>query len=145
MQSNGNIFHNVGIEIELLNDQDFLKIRETLTRIGTVSQNNVLTQVAYILHKRGRYVIAHHNELRHLDGEDAVFSETDLAIRNTVAVLLEDWGLLELVEDEKAEFPRASLSQVRIIPFKEKKAWTLVSPYDIGKKRIDIEDVESVA
>jgi hypothetical protein len=126
------------IEVELDEnniDEDFLKIRETLTRIGIASRReNKLMQSCHILHKRGRYFIVHFKELFLLDGKQADFTEDDVARRNTIASLLEEWKLLKIKDASKVETPKAPLSFIKILPYKDKNDWELVSLYSIGKK-----------
>jgi len=125
------------VEVLLKNQDDFLKIRETLTRIGVASKtDNVLYQSCHILHKQGRYYIVHFKELFELDGKPSNISENDLARRNTISNLMEDWGLLTLVDKEKTKTNIAPISQIKIIPFKEKANWQLIPKYQIGKKRV---------
>ena len=120
------------LEITLNDSEDFLKIRETLSRIGVASKKEkVLYQSCHILHKKGRYFITHFKELFALDGKEADFQDNDLQRRNSIAKLLQDWGLLKIVS-EVDEF--APLSQIKIISFKEKGEWDLVPKYNIGKK-----------
>lgn len=122
------------LEIKLKNADDFLKIRETLSRIGVASRKEkVLYQSCHILHKQGRYFITHFKELFALDGKDADFGEGDLDRRNTIAKLLSDWGLLEIISPDLHE-TTAPLSQIKVLPFKEKGDWELITKYNIGKK-----------
>jgi len=122
------------LEITLKKDDDFLKIRETLSRIGVASRKEkVLYQSCHILHKKGRYFITHFKELFALDGKDADFGEGDLERRNTIAKLLCDWSLLEIVSPELHE-DQALLSQIKVLPYKEKEDWELITKYNIGKK-----------
>ena len=121
------------LEVELKEPDDFLKIRETLSRIGVASRKDkILYQSGHILHKQGKYYITHFKELFALDGKDTNLSENDIARRNTIAKLLSDWGLVEVKGDTE---PAAPLSQIKIIAFKEKDAWELCTKYNIGKKR----------
>lgn len=123
------------LEIRLVNQDDFLKIKETLTRIGVASRKDqTLYQSCHILHKQGRYFIVHFKELFALDGKRADMSENDLHRRNTVANLLEDWGLVEIVNPDACE-DTAPLSQIKVLSFGEKKEWNLVAKYNIGKKK----------
>jgi len=116
---------------------DFLKIRETLTRIGVASRKEkILYQSCHILHKQGRYFIVHFKELFALDGKQADLTENDLQRRNTVAKLLSDWGLITLLQPKLFE-DVAPLSQIKVLSFKEKDDWTLQTKYNIGKKRHD--------
>lgn len=124
------------VEIKLKNENDFLKIRETLTRIGVISRKDKkLFQSCHILHKKGKYYIVHFKELFALDGKSTDFSEEDKGRRNTIASLLEEWGLLEIVDSSKTEDPRTPMNQIKVIPFKEKNDWTLEQKYSIGSKR----------
>ena len=124
------------VEIELFEDEDFLKIKETLTRIGVSSRKeNKLYQSCHILHKRGKYYIVHFKELFALDGLDTDFDENDIARRNTIANLLEDWELLEIVDPDQTEEPVASVAQIKIISHKEKSEWELCPKYHIGNTR----------
>lgn len=124
------------VEVSLAEKNDFLKVRETLTRIGVAAKNqNVLYQSCHILHKQGRYYIVHFKELFELDGKPANISENDIARRNTIANLMAEWGLVGLVDAAKSAEPIAPLSQIKILPHKEKADWTLVAKYNIGKKK----------
>jgi hypothetical protein len=124
------------VEVRLKNAEDFLKIKETLSRIGVASKKDkTLYQSCHILHKQGKYYITHFKELFLLDGKSSDFDEGDRGRRNTIVKLLEEWGLLEVVSKEKIVEPQAALSQIKIIAFKEKDEWTLVPKYTIGKKR----------
>jgi len=123
------------VEIDLNDDEDFLKIRETLTRIGIASRKErTLFQSCHILHKRGKYYIVHFKELFALDGKVYTFNETDLGRRNTIVNLLAEWGLLSLVDPKKSVEPTVSLSQIKIISHKDKSNWNLVAKYNIGNK-----------
>lgn len=123
------------LEVTLAEPDDFLKIRETLTRIGIASRKNkTLYQSCHILHKQGRYYIVHFKELFALDGKEATISVSDIQRRNTIAYLLQDWELLEIV-DQNSINEKISLSQIKIVPFKEKKDWVLQSKYSIGNTR----------
>ena len=125
------------LEVKLGEPDDFLKIRETLSRIGVASgKERKLYQSCHILHKQGRYFIVHFNELFALDGKPTNLSQNDIERRNTISGLLEDWGLVEILGIAE---PRAPLSQIKILSFKEKDDWTLETKYNIGKKRIDDE------
>ena len=134
------IFKGVGVEITLENEDAFLKVRETLTRIGVSSRKEkVLFQSAHILHKQGRYVTLHFKELFQLDGKPATITENDLQRRNAIAVLLEQWGLVTILKDEKEKIAHnlAPLHQIKIIAYKEKDEWDLQSKYSIGKKKVE--------
>ena len=121
------------LEVELKEPDDFLKIRETLSRIGVASRKDkVLYQSCHILHKQGKYFIVHFKELFALDGKQTNLSENDIARRNTIAKLLSDWGLVKIKGTTNVTAP---LSQIKIISFKEKDDWTLETKYNIGKKR----------
>ena len=122
------------IEVTLAKEDDFLKIRETLTRIGVSSQKNkTIYQSCHILHKRGSYYIVHFKELFALDGKPNNFGEDDTARRNNIANLLAEWGLVTLVKPEMSTEPVAPLSQIKILPFKEKREWNLEPKYNLGK------------
>ena len=124
------------LEVTIKQPDDFLKVRETLTRIGVASRKDkTLFQSCHILHKQGKYYIVHFKELFALDGKLATLSENDIQRRNTIAILLQDWALIDIVKKEAAE-NKAPLSQIKVLPFKEKKEWTLSAKYNIGKKII---------
>ncbi len=124
------------LEVTLKADDDFLKVRETLTRIGVSSKKeNKLYQSCHILHTRGKFYIVHFKELFALDGLPTDIDDTDIGRRNTIANLLEEWGLVEIVDKKKAGDPIVSLAQMKIIPHKEKQNWELVPKYHIGKKK----------
>ena len=120
------------LEVSLNEPDDFLKIRETLTRIGVASRkDNKLYQSCHILHKQGRYFIVHFKELFLLDGKPSNLLENDLQRRNTIATLLADWGLVSLINPNQAQ-DCAPLRQIKVIPFKEKTQWELCPKYNIG-------------
>ncbi len=122
------------LEVTLNQPDDFLKIRETLSRIGVASRKDkTLFQSCHILHKQGKYYIVHFKELFALDGKKATLIENDVQRRNTIAILLQDWNLLTIVKPEDAT-NKAPLSQIKIIAFKEKNEWNLQAKYNIGKK-----------
>jgi len=122
------------LEVQLKEPDDFLKVRETLTRIGVASRKDKkLFQSCHILHKQGRYFIVHFKELFALDGKQANFSENDAERRNTIAQLLSDWGLIAILNTTVAE-KKAPLSQIKVLSFKEKNEWDLQAKYNIGKK-----------
>lgn len=124
------------VEVKLANEDDFLKVRETLTRIGVASKKDrILFQSCHILHKQGRYYIVHFKELFALDGKPTNISEDDIARRNTIANLIAEWGLVSLVEVTKSKEPVSPLSQIKVLPFKEKGEWELVAKYNIGHKK----------
>ena len=129
-----NVIDNL-IEVTLPNEEDFLKIKETLTRIGVASKKDrKLYQSCHILHKQGKYYIVHFKELFALDGKPSNFSEEDVGRRNTIVNLLSEWGLLKLVVVEKSQEPRTPLSQIKILPYKDRNEWELVAKYNIGRK-----------
>ena len=122
------------LEVRLNEPDDFIKVRETLSRIGVASRKDkTLFQSCHILHKQGKYYIVHFKELFALDGKDTNLSENDIARRNTITNLLTDWGLVDVVGTTKVE--AAPLSQIKVISFKEKNDWKLETKYNIGKKK----------
>ena len=122
------------LEVTLNEPDDFLKVRETLTRIGVASRKeNKLFQSCHILHKQGRYFIVHFKELFLLDGKKSNLEENDVARRNTIAQLMSDWGLITIENTKKLD-PLAPMRQIKIIPFKEKDKWELCPKYNIGNK-----------
>jgi len=124
------------VEVKLKSEEDFLKIRETLTRMGVSSRKeNKLYQSCHILHKRGKYYIVHFKELFKLDGLPSDISEEDLGRRNAIISLLEEWDLLILVDEDKIEEPMVSIAQIKILPHKEKDDWELIPKYHIGRRR----------
>ncbi len=124
------------VEIELDQDDDFLKIKETLTRIGVSSRKeNKLYQSCHILHKRGKYYIVHFKELFALDGLPTDITENDIGRRNTIANLLEEWELLDIVDPDQTEEPVASVGQIKILAHKDKDKWELVPKYHIGNSK----------
>jgi len=127
---------NSFIWVTLKEPDDFLKVRETLSRIGVASRKEkTLYQSAHILHKQGRYALVHFKQLFLLDGKKSDFSLDDQARLNTIANLLHEWGLVELVDPDKSKEPTAPLSQIKIISHKEKSEWVLVTKYTIGKAK----------
>ena len=121
------------LEVGLGEPDDFLKVRETLSRIGVASRKErKLYQSCHILHKQGKYYIVHFKELFSLDGLPTNISENDIARRNTIVSLLEEWGLVKIVNPPKAESPQVSLAQIKILPYREKDEWELVPKYHIG-------------
>lgn len=148
------VFGPYGVEVILNNQQDFLKIRETLTRIGIVStspdktgdKDKALVQSAHILHKRGHYAIIHFKELFKMDGKDRFIgedgevretsiTEDDIARRNKIAFLLQQWGLLKIKDQENIKDNKVPLSEIKVIPHREKKNWTLIAKHSLGKKK----------
>ena len=121
------------LEVRLKEPDDFLKVRETLSRIGVASRKErKLYQSCHILHKQGRYYIVHFKELFALDGKKTNLTENDIARRNTIADLLKDWGLVDILGNAE---PVAPLSQIKVLSFREKEEWTLETKYNIGKKK----------
>ena len=126
------------VEVRLNEQDDFLKVRETLTRIGVSSRKEkVLYQSCHILHKQGKYYIVHFKELFALDGKPSNISENDIQRRNAIANLLEEWGLVKILNRNVLENNIAPLHQIKIISFKEKDQWELITKYNIGKKTQD--------
>ena len=124
------------LEVALKEPDDFLKVRETLSRIGVASRKEkTLFQSCHILHKQGKYYIVHFKELFALDGKDTNLSENDIARRNTISNLLADWGLVDVIS--KSEVEAAPLSQIKVISFKDKENWKLETKYNIGKKKAE--------
>ena len=127
------IFNGYGIEV-IIDENNFLKIKETLSRIGVLSKKDkTLYQSCHILHKQGRYVIIHFKELFGLDNKSHDISENDIARRNTIVKLLEDWELLEIRNPDSCKSPLVPISQIKILSFREKDEYNLVSKYNIGK------------
>jgi len=128
------------VECVLEEPDDFLKVRETLTRIGVASRKDkILYQSCHILHKQGRYFIVHFKELFALDGKPTNFSENDQARRNTIANLLAEWGLIKLINSEEISELVVPLNQLKILSFKEKDEWNLTAKYNIGSKKVEDE------
>lgn len=124
------------IEVTLNKSDDFLKVRETLTRIGVAAKKeNVLYQSCHILHKQGKYYILHFKELFSLDGKPSSITENDFERRNTIVNLLSEWGLVKIVDPSKTKDKVAPLSQIKIIAHKDKANWQLIAKYNIGKKK----------
>jgi|TARA_B110000971_G_C19993904_1_gene493298 hypothetical protein len=129
------IFKGVGIEVSLPTPDSFLKVKETLTRIGISSRKEKkLYQTCHILHKQGRYAILHFKELFILDGKKNTFTEEDLARRNTIVNLLNEWGLVVITHENATGDIAAPINQIKILSHKEKSNWTLEAKYNIGKK-----------
>ena len=125
------------LEVTIKQPDDFLKVRETLTRIGVASRKDkTLFQSCHILHKQGKYYITHFKELFALDGKNSTLTENDIQRRNTIALLLQDWNLIDVVNSNMVE-NKAPLSQIKVLPFKEKNEWNMVAKYNIGKKPED--------
>lgn len=128
------------LEVILVQPDDFLKVRETLTRIGVASRKDkILYQSCHILHKQGKYYIVHFKELFALDGKQADLTDNDLERRNTIAKLLSDWGLVKIIDINKFA-DLAPLSQIKVIAYKDKHEWDLQTKYNIGKKRVDSDE-----
>ena len=124
------------VEVKLPDPQAFLKVKETLTRIGVASKKDkTLYQSCHILHKQGHYYLVHFKEMFMLDGKPTDFSEEDRGRRNTIANLLAEWGLVTLVTPGKSEEPLTPLNRIKIISYGEKSEWNLVAKYSLGKKR----------
>ena len=124
------------VEVILPDPDSFLKVRETLSRIGVASKKEkILYQSCHILHKQGKYYIVHFKQLFLLDGKSSDFSDEDRGRLNTIANLLDEWELISLADPDKTKDPVAPLSLIKIIPYKEKSEWNLVTKYNIGKKR----------
>lgn len=141
---NENLFRGYGVEIELPEPESFLKVKETLTRIGISSKkDNILYQSCHILHKKdrstpdenSRYAIMHFKELFILDGKSNNLDDEDIARRNTIVNLLEEWGLIRVVNPSQTEDPVAPLSKIKILPHKEKASWKLEAKYTVGTKK----------
>jgi len=127
------VFRGFGIEVDIISSDNFLKIRETLTRIGIASKKDkTLFQSCHILHKRGQYAIVHFKELFALDGKPTDITSNDLARRNTIVGLLEEWGLVEVIQDA-ADDLCVSMKEIKVVSFREKRDWNLVPKYTIGK------------
>jgi hypothetical protein len=139
-----NIFKGLGVEISLKKDDDFLKVKETLTRIGVASKKDkTLYQSCHILHKRGKFAIVHFKELFVLDGKDSDISDNDLARRNTITNLLAQWGLVDIVIPLSQTDPIAPLNQIKVVKHSEKSQWNLVAKYSIGKKKTGVSPDET--
>ena len=124
------------IEVKIAEEEDFLKIKETLTRIGVASRKEKkLYQSCHIFHKQGKYYIVHFKEMFTIDGKPSNFSDEDKGRRNKIIQLLQEWGLLKVIETERIEDPLASMSQIKIINHKEKDDWTLEAKYNMGRKK----------
>ena len=124
------------VEVKIAEEEDFLKIKETLTRIGIASKkDNTLFQSCHILHKQGKYYIVHFKELFILDGKPSNFTEEDKSRRNTIVTLLQEWGLIKIVEFDKVKEPKAPMNQIKIVAFKDKSNWNLEPKYNIGRKK----------
>jgi len=126
------------VEVRIGEEEDFLKIKETLTRIGVASRKEKkLFQSCHIFHKQGRYYIVNFKEMFAIDGKPSNFSDEDKGRRNKIVELLQDWGLLKVIEEDKIKEPLASMSQIKIINHKEKSEWTLEAKYNMGRKKVN--------
>ena len=135
MNQSEDLFKGLGIRVRLKQPDDFLKVRETLTRIGVASERTkTLYQSCHILHKRGEYAICHFKEMFVFDGKDSTIDDEDLDRRDTIANLLASWGLVELLDPLESDFPRTDMSLVKIIPFRDRADWNLERKYNLGKK-----------
>jgi hypothetical protein len=133
------------VEVTLADPQDFLKVRETLTRIGVSSKTeNKLYQSCHILHKRGKYYIVHFKELFALDGLSSTFPDADKGRRNTIANLLEEWGLVKIVNKEITKDPVCPISHMKILPHSQKKDWELIPKYTIGSRQKPLDSSEDL-
>jgi hypothetical protein len=127
---------NTLVEVKIAEEEDFLKIKETLTRIGVASRKEKkLYQSCHIFHKQGKYYIVHFKEMFAIDGKPSNFSEEDKGRRNKIVELVQDWGLLKVVDNEVIKQPLASMSQIKIINHKEKDEWILEAKYNMGRKK----------
>lgn len=132
---NGDLFRGFGVLVELPDDDAFLKVRETLQRIGVASRKDkVLYQSCHILHKQGKYAILHFKELFALDGKPTDFTDDDKARRNAIASLLEEWELVKILDNTKVQL-KAPMNHIKVLTFKEKSEWTLKAKYSVGRKR----------
>lgn len=123
------------VEVTLKEQTDFLKVKETLTRIGMANrEKKILYQSCHILHKRQKFYIVHFKEMFILDGLETDMTDDDVGRRNTIASLLDEWGLVKIVDKDQVSDPRANMSKIAVIPFKDKANWELVPKYHIGKK-----------
>lgn len=136
---NNDLFKGFGILVSLPTSDDFLKVKETLTRIGIASKKDkILFQSCHILHKQGQYAIMHFKELFKLDGKPSDLSEKDIQRRNSITKLLSDWGLVTIMETEFSDLDAsnfAPIQEIKILSFKEKDDWQLIPKYNIGKKK----------
>ena len=131
-----NLFRGFGVKISFDDEDSFLKIKETLTRIGIASRKEkTLYPSCYILHKRGEYAILHFKELFALDGKTSDISENDIARRNTIALLLQDWELLKIIDKKQIEENVVDMSQIKILTYKEKNDWNISHKYSVGAKK----------
>lgn len=130
------VFNGLGIEIKLKEEQNFLKIKETLTRMGIPTKEKKLIQSVLLLHKQGRYALLHFKEMFVLDGRNAEITNEDKIRRNLIAKFLSDWGLCEIIDKDKVNIPDGPTPPIKIISYKDKDNWVLESKYSIGKPKI---------
>jgi len=124
------------VEVKIAEEEDFLKIKETLTRIGVASRKDKkLYQSCHIFHKQGQYFIVHFKEMFAIDGKPSNFSDEDKGRRNKIIELLQDWGLLKVIDGEKIKEPTVLMSQIKVLNHKEKSEWTLEAKYNMGRKK----------
>jgi len=124
------------VEVRIAEEEDFLKIKETLTRIGVASRKDKkLYQSCHIFHKQGKYYIVHFKEMFAIDGKPSNFSEEDKGRRNKIVELLQDWGLLKIVDSDTVKAPTVLMSQIKVLNHKEKNEWTLETKYNMGRKK----------
>lgn len=124
------------VEVRIAEEEDFLKIKETLTRIGVASRKEKkIFQSCHIFHKQGKYYLVHFKEMFLVDGKESNISEEDIGRRNKIAELLQEWGLIKVVDEEKIKSPKASMGQIKIINFKEKNEWELCTKYNMGRSK----------
>lgn len=129
------IFSGYGVRIEELSREEFLKVRETMARIGLFNDPNIVSQVCFVLHKKGKYSLLHYKELEMLDGHEFVeITDDDIAVRNTIAYLLSQWKLVTLLNEEEVKSPRAPVGKIMVVPFKKRTEYDLRPMYHIGKK-----------
>lgn len=129
------VFGGLGVKIYLNESEDFLKVKETLTRVGIESQSGVIDQVCYILHKKGEYAIMHWKEMRMLDGEEVVMTEDEVAQRNTISQLLHNWELVDVDDLESIKRPRAERGSIKVVPYRDKAKYILSPLYHIGRSK----------
>lgn len=133
MEKPSDVFNGIGVPIDIGTPENFLKIKETLTRVGIATRDNTLYQSCHILHKRGLYAIVHFKEMFILDGRTADLTEDDIGRRNTIVDLLAQWGLISVLDQSTIQSPRTALNKIKVVKFRDKGAWTLVAKYNIGR------------
>lgn len=134
MTEETDVFSGYGVEVDLIEDKNFLKVKETLTRVGHLVDENIVQQPCFLLHKKGHYAILHVNELLNLDGVQIAITEEDIGVRNTISCLLEQWGLLDIIYEDDVAFPRVAANSLKVVPHRYKKEYVLYPLYEIGKK-----------